>query len=76
MKLRATIVIDIDAADFVEAADHQRTIEGFLIDLKRNYGDAALDFRESRTTRRGRQKTPSRLLPQNQAVGRMRPYVD
>ena len=76
MKLRATIVIDIDAADFVEAADHQRTIEGFLIDLKRNYGDAAVDFRESRTTRPGRQKTPSRLLPQNQALGRMRPYVD
>ncbi len=76
MKLRATIVIDIDAADFVEAADHQRTIEGFLIDLKQNYGDAALDFRESRTARRGRQKAPSRLLPQSQAVGRMRPYVD
>ena len=76
MRLRATIVIDIDAADFVEAADHQRTIEAHVADLKRAYGEASLDFRESRTARRGRQKAPSRLLPQSQAVGRMRPYVD
>jgi hypothetical protein len=77
MRLRATIVIDIDAADFVEAADHQRSIETFLGDLKRNYQNAALDFRESRTSRRGRQKPPSRMpAPTGFQVGRVRPYVD
>lgn len=76
MRLRATIVIDIDAADFVEAAAHQRTIEAHVADLKRAYGEASLDFRESRTPRRGRRRPPTRVPPPLQAAGRMRPYVD
>ena len=34
MKLRAQIVIDVDADDFVEAAKHQVKIEGFLRELE------------------------------------------
>lgn len=76
MRLRATIVIDVEAADFVEAADHQRMIEACVVDLKARYGEVSLDFRESRTARRGRRRTPTRLAPPPQLPVRMRPYVD
>lgn len=75
MRLRATIVIDIEAADFVEAAEHQRTIETFVTDLKTTYGQTALDFCERRTPRRGRRLAP-RLPEMLPATQRMRPYVD
>jgi hypothetical protein len=48
MKLRAQILIDIDADDFVAAADHQRRIETLLTDVKRAYDQAELVFRERR----------------------------
>ena len=48
MKLRAQIMIDIDAPDFVAAADHQRRIEAILGDIKQSYRQAELMFRERR----------------------------
>ena len=48
MKLRAQIVIDVDAHDFVEAAEHQVRIEQFLQELKPSYPAVILTFRERR----------------------------
>jgi hypothetical protein len=48
VRLRAHITIDIEADDFVAAADHQRTVERVLAGLKSDYPQAILDFRERR----------------------------
>lgn len=48
MRLRAHITIDIEADDFVAAADHQRAVERALAGIKADYPQAALDFRERR----------------------------
>ena len=48
MKLRAQIVVDIDAGNFVEAAEHQRQLELLLEDVKVRYATAQLQIRERR----------------------------
>lgn len=48
MRLRAQITIDIDAQDFVEAADHQRRLEEMVRRIKEEYEHAALLLRERR----------------------------
>jgi hypothetical protein len=42
------ITIDIEAKDFVEAADHQRKLEEMVRAVKREYESAALLLRERR----------------------------
>jgi hypothetical protein len=68
MRLRAQITVEIDAKDFVEAADHQRRLEEFLRDLRREYGQAALHLVERRERagaglRPSNEDGPRRLLP-------------
>jgi hypothetical protein len=53
MKLRAQIVIDVDADDFVEAAKHQVKIESFLRELEPEYPSVVLTFRERRAAAMG-----------------------
>lgn len=48
MKLRAQITIDIEADDFVDAAEHQRKVESLMLVVKRDYSQADLLFRERR----------------------------
>jgi len=73
MKLRAQIMIDIDADDFVAAADHQRRIEAILGDIKQAYGQAELMFRE----RRPRAITGgAEVLMVRQATGALHRYED
>ena len=48
MRLRAHITIDIDAADFVSAAEHQRRVESILAIVKQDYSQANLELRERR----------------------------
>ena len=48
MRLRAQITIDIDAKDFVDAADHQRRLEALVTSIKQEYHQAALLLRERR----------------------------
>jgi hypothetical protein len=42
--LRATITIDMVAADYMEAGDHQRRLEAELDQIRRDYPDAWLIF--------------------------------
>jgi hypothetical protein len=48
VRLRAHITFDIDAADFVSAADHQRAVERLLGQVQGAYPQAQLEFRERR----------------------------
>ena len=51
MRLRAQIVVDIDAADYVEAAEHQNLLQRYLKDIQDRYPDASLTMRERRERR-------------------------
>lgn len=48
MKLRATISIEIDAPDFVAAANHQQRIEHLVSAIREQYPSADLELRERR----------------------------
>jgi hypothetical protein len=48
MKLRAEISIEIDADDYIAAADHQRSVEMLFGDVKAQYGQASLAIRQMR----------------------------
>jgi hypothetical protein len=51
MRLRAHILIDIDAPDFVAAATHQRAVEDVLKTVQDLYPQAQLELRERRERR-------------------------
>ena len=48
MKLRAQIVVDINAEDYVAAAEHQRSLEELLTRVRAHYPNAQLSIRERR----------------------------
>jgi hypothetical protein len=48
MKLRAQFEVNVTAADFVQAADHQMRLSAFLEGLKQQYSDATLTIKERR----------------------------
>ena len=48
MKLRAQFEVTVTAADFVQAADHQKRLAEFLSGLQQEYADATLTIRERR----------------------------
>jgi hypothetical protein len=73
LRLRAQITIDIEATDFVAAADHQRQVEGFIDAIREVYSGADLAFRERRTPAGPRDADPA---PRRKATGRLNSYVD
>ncbi len=48
MRLRAQILVDIAADDFVQAADHQKHLGDFLEQLRERYPHAIMSIRERR----------------------------
>lgn len=48
MKIQGQIVVELNARDFVEAADHQRRLEGLLAIVQQQYPAASLSVRERR----------------------------
>lgn len=77
MRLRAIITIDIEAADFVDAAEHQRRIEDLLQEMRAIYSNATLDFRERRQARRRPSVPPPRSATDTlSATGKLNAYVD
>lgn len=51
MRLRAQIIVDIDADDYVEAAEHQSTLQRYLTEIQARYPSASLSMRERRERR-------------------------
>lgn len=75
MKLRAVITVEIDAGDFVEAAEHQQRLEGLLADLRAAYPHARLAFQERRQ-RRNATSGGQAASPPKHATGRLSVYAD
>lgn len=71
VKLRVTISIDVDAADYLEAAEHQRRIEGHFTRLQAIYPVAEMEAKERRGPRVSRPQTPRTLVV---TTGRMHAY--
>ncbi len=74
MRLRAHITIDIDANDFIAAADHQRTVQTLLGQLRDLYPQARLEFRERRDRADARQR-PESAGPR-QSTGAVHHYLE
>jgi len=58
LRLRAEITIDLDAADFLEAAEHQRRIEELIEAVRSEYGQAQFAFRPRRGPREKKSAKP------------------
>jgi len=71
IKLRVEIVVDVDAHDFVEAAEHQATLQAFGAKLRADYPAASMKITERRGTRMIRIK-PAPPLQRSSAV---KPYA-
>lgn len=67
LKLRVQFTIDIEAIDFVEAAEHQRVLQGFAAKLLEDYPLAAMHIKERRLPRLVQQK-PSPPLGRSRVV--------
>ncbi len=48
VRLRVTVTIDIDAADFLEAAEHQKRVEKYLNTVQSEYPSASLAVKQRR----------------------------
>lgn len=70
MRLRAQIIIDVEADDFATAAEHQKRLEDLYREVRHHYEQARFDFRQRRL-RTGRNDRPSQ--PQHY-TGRMSSY--
>jgi hypothetical protein len=57
MKLWGQISIELEVADYVEAADHQRRLEALLARIREEYPEARLAMRERR------ERKPSPQVP-------------
>jgi hypothetical protein len=74
MKLRAQILIEVEAEDFLAAANHERAIRSIFKSLQADYDNAHLEFREVRS------KTPKMdgtdLRKMRRYTGNLHQYVD
>jgi hypothetical protein len=48
MRFRVDISLEIEADDYIAAAEHQRRISGLFSAMKQDYPDADLSFRQMR----------------------------
>lgn len=74
MRLRAHITIDIDAADFVSAAEHQRRVEQLLAIVRQDYAHANLELRERRE--RSEAAADTRPVKPGRPTGALNHYED
>ena len=51
MRLRAQILVDLNAGNYIEAAEHQSLLQEFLKGLQNRYPKASLTIRERRERR-------------------------
>jgi hypothetical protein len=74
MRLRAEIIVDVDAADFVAAANHQTSIEAIVEDLRSRYGQVQLCFRQRRI--KAEANTPTQPPAVRRPTGRQHAYEE
>jgi hypothetical protein len=74
VNLRATIVIDIEAEDYIAAGESQRQLRTWLSDLQAQYRDVTMDVRQRRSVRPKRSsRDPVVVL---RPTGRLNRYED
>ncbi|MGZ3318996.1 MAG: hypothetical protein ACXU95_17085 [Isosphaeraceae bacterium] len=71
VRLRVAITIDIDALDYLEAAEHQKRLETCLSSVRCAYPEVAVSIKERRGPRPGQHPTPRRFHLQS---GRLHAY--
>lgn len=74
MRLRAQITIDIDAADYIEAARHQERLKLVADQIRGEYAHAVLELRERRQRESGRAAAPPKTF--RPYTGKLSKYVD
>jgi hypothetical protein len=74
LRLRAQITIDIEAADFVAAADHQKRVESFIDGIREVYSDTNLVLKERRILAGPREPRPEPV--QRRATGKLHSYPE
>lgn len=74
MKLRAELIIEIEADDFVVAAEHQRRIEGILRAIREEYPSASLVLREKKERSAARKIRPEQ--PIRNITGKISRYAE
>ena len=72
LKLRIDISVEIDAADFIEAAAHQSAFQSHMDALQIDYPQAAMTIRE----RRGPRMTPVKRTEKLRRSGVIQPYAE
>ena len=72
LKLRVEITLEIEAMDFIEAAEHQRTLQVFEQGLRNEYPSAVMTIKERRAPRLV-SKSPTKPL---QRSGLLSSYAD
>ena len=73
MKLCGQISVELNVGDYIEAADHQKRLEGILRLVRDAYPEAKLAMRE----RRQRKAMPmTRAAPRSAATGALNHYRD
>ncbi|HYE50804.1 MAG TPA: hypothetical protein VEB20_14510 [Azospirillaceae bacterium] len=71
MRMKATLTIDIDVADYVEAGEHERYLRRLQQDLGGRYAQVELDFRERRAKPQRREPPVLTIVPR---TGRLPSY--
>lgn len=74
MKLRAQILIEVEAEDFVSAANHEQAIQTIFRDLQGAYGTAQLEFREVRS--KSLKENAPALRKMRRYTGNLHQYAD
>jgi hypothetical protein len=76
MRLRACITVDIDAADYVEAAAHQRRLQMLFETVAAAYPGAEFQFRErrARPARRPAEAAPQTVTQLKHYTGKLNRY--
>jgi hypothetical protein len=72
VRLRATIAIEVDAADYLEAAQHQKMLETLLSAVRNDYPEATIAVIERRPQSAS---GPARLRPVKVRTGRLNSYA-
>jgi hypothetical protein len=71
LRLRVAFTIDIDAEDFIAAAEQQRVLQAFEAQLREVYPQAAMNIKE----RRQRRLVPQKAAPALERRATLKPYA-
>jgi hypothetical protein len=76
MRLCGQISVELNVGDYIEAADHQKRLEGILQQVRDAYPDATLAMRERRQRKPLALTRPTRAAPRSAATGALNRYTD